>query len=111
MHEGWKVLSNETKITQRLLMRNGSHLSMSGGSPFDRGSIVDKVGLDREGTGVDEMLQSTFSTDREGLNSIAASSDMKSFIQALQIPTFVGKQIPTMKADTTVEGSYNFSEN
>ena len=51
-HEGWKVLSDETAITQRLLMRNGTHLSISGDSPFAREPIADRIGMDGNGTGV-----------------------------------------------------------
>ena len=59
---------------------------MSEYPPFARGHIANKLGLDGEEKGVDEMLQGTFSTDREGLNGVVASSEMNSFIKVLQIP-------------------------
>ena len=83
VHDGWKVLSDETMITQRLLIRNGTHLSMSGDSPFARGAIAESIGLDGEGEGVEEMLQGTYTMDTEGLDEVSASSEMKSFIKAL----------------------------
>lgn len=107
VHEGWKVLSDETKITYRLLMRNCTHLSMSGDLSFIRGPISDKIGLDGEGTGVDEMLQGTFDTEMEGWNGIVASSEMKTFVKVLHIhiSATTGKQIPTIKTDMAVEDS------
>lgn len=80
MHEGWKVISDEKVITKRLLMRNGTHLSMSGDFPFARGPLADRVGLDGKGAGVKDILQGNFSTDKGGLNRAAASSEMKSVI-------------------------------
>ena len=62
-HDGRKVISDERFITKRLLMRNGTHLSMSGDSPFAKGPLVDAVGLDGEGNGVEKMLQGTFRMD------------------------------------------------
>ena len=55
-HDGWKVLSDKKMITKRLLIRNGSHLSMSGDSPFARGAIAESIGLDGEGEGTEDML-------------------------------------------------------
>ena len=78
-HDGWKVVSDEKIITKRLLLRNGTHLSMSGDSPFARGPLAEAIGLDGEGQGVDEMLQGTFDVDKAGLDGAAASSDMHSF--------------------------------
>lgn len=86
VHEGWKVLSDEDMITTRLVTRNGTHLSVSGDSPFVRWYIADSIGLDSKGKGVDEILQGIFSTDEEGLNKVSASSEIQSFIKALQIP-------------------------
>ena len=82
-HEGWKVITDEKQITKRLMLRNGTHLSMYGDSPFARGPLADAVGLDEEGEGVEEMLQGTFDTDKSGLNGAAASSEMSSFMKAL----------------------------
>ena len=106
-HEGWKVITDEKQITKRLMLRNGTHLSMSGDSPFARGPLADAVGLDGEGEGVDEMLQGTFDTDKSGLNGAAASSEMSSFLKALQIPLSAktGAPVPTMKTELTVEES------
>jgi len=106
-HEGWKVITDEKQITKRLMLRNGTHLSMSGDSPFARGPIVDAVGLDGEGEGVEEMLQGTFDIDKAGLNGAKASSEMSSFLKALQIPISAktGSPVPTMKTELTVEES------
>lgn len=84
-HEGWKGLSDKSMITERLLLKNGTHLSMSRDSPFACGPITAVIGLDREGTCVEEILQGTFDTYMEGLDGIAASSEIKSFIQAKNI--------------------------
>ena len=40
-HDGWKMLTDEEQITNRLLRRNGTHLSMSGDTPFARGPLED----------------------------------------------------------------------
>ena len=45
-HDEWKVITDEQAITKRLLLRNGTHLSMSGDTPFARGTLADTVGLD-----------------------------------------------------------------
>lgn len=88
-------------------MRNGTRLLMYGDSTFISGPIVDTIGLDGKGTGVDEMLQCTFETDMEGLYGIAISSEIKSFIKALKNPLSAntGTHVPTVKRDTTVEDS------
>ena len=105
VHEGWKVLSDKVMITERILTRNGTHLSMSGDSPFARGSISDSIGLDGKGTGVDEMLQGTFITDKEGLNEVSDSSEMQIFIKELQIPLSdtTGNRVSTMDKDMTFQ--------
>lgn len=54
------MLSDEDMITQRLLTRNASQLSMPGDSPFTIGEIAKSIGLDGEGMGVDDMLQGNF---------------------------------------------------
>lgn len=64
VHDGWKVLSDETAITQRLLMRNGTHISMSEDSPFIIGCIVEKIRLDGDVLVVEEMVQCNFLIDR-----------------------------------------------
>ena len=43
VHDGWKVLTDETQITKRLLQRNGTHLSMSGDTPFARGALAEDL--------------------------------------------------------------------
>ena len=93
-HDGWKVISDEKVTTPRLLLRNGTHLSMSGDSPFAKGPLADVVGLDSDGGGVDEMLQGTFDIDKAGLRCTAASSEMHSFLKALQIPLSAKTGIP-----------------
>ena len=82
---------------------------MSGDSPFARAPLADAVGLDGEGEGVDEMLQDTFDTNKAGMNGATASSEMLSFLKALQIPISdkVGAPVPTMKTEMTVEDSRN----
>ena len=75
-HEGWKDISDENIITKGLLMRNRMHLSMSRYLPFSRAPLTEEIGLDVEGTGMEEMLQGTFRTDKEGSNGGAAYSEM-----------------------------------
>ena len=55
-YDGWKVLTDKNKITQRLLQRNGTHLSMSGDTPFAQGALAEEIGHDGEGAAVEEML-------------------------------------------------------
>ena len=62
-------------MTERLLQRNVTHLSMSGESPFVRGR-----------TAVDDILNGEFDIDTEGLDEATASTEMHSFIKALKIP-------------------------
>lgn len=67
------------------------------------------IGPDGETPRVDEMLQEdTFDTDREDLSGIAASSEMKSVINALKksISATTGNQVPTMKTYLAVEDGY-----
>jgi len=106
-HKSWKAISDENIITQRLLIRNRTNPSMSSDSPFDRVPLAEEVGLDCEVRGVDDMLQGTFRTDREVLKGAAASSEMKSFIQALQIliSKVTGEPVPTMVTEMTVKDS------
>ena len=79
VHDGWKVINEKQAIKKRLLLRNGTHLSMLSDTPFARGPLADEIGLYGEGAGVEEMLQSTFSKDKEGMDGVAASSEMKIF--------------------------------
>jgi len=53
------------------------------------------------------MIQGTFRTDREVFKGAAASSDMKSFIQALKTPTFkvTEEPVPTMIMEVLVKNS------
>lgn len=52
---------------------------MSGDSPSARDLLADAIGLDCVEAGVEEILQGTFSTDNEGMDGVAAFSEMKSF--------------------------------
>jgi len=65
------------------------------------------VGLDGEEAGVDEMLQGTLDTDKAGINSATASSEMQSFLKALQIliSATTGSPAPTMKTEMTIADS------
>lgn len=85
-HDGWKVLTDETQITKRLLQRNGTHLSMPGYYTFANGLLATEVGHDREGEAVKEMLKGMCTLDTDGLDMVHASSEMRSFLPALQIP-------------------------
>ena len=58
--EGWQVLTEDDAITNRLIQRNSTHLSMSGESPFARGYLTDAIGKDGEGDAVDDILKVTF---------------------------------------------------
>ena len=78
-HDGWKMLTDEEQITNRLLKRNRTHLSMSGDTPFARGPLTDIIGRDGEGVAVEEMLKGTFIQDTTGLDEVHASKEMKAF--------------------------------
>jgi len=56
-HNRQKVVSEEKGITKRLIQRNGTHLSMSGDSPFAQGAIADSIGYSGEGTSADKILK------------------------------------------------------
>ena len=102
-NDGWKVLTDEDQIIQRLLQRNGTHLSISGESPFARGYLADALGKDGEGGAVEDILKGEFKYDTDVMDDIQASSEMKSFIGALKTPISgkTGKYVPTM--DTTMD--------
>ena len=53
------------------------------------------------------MFQSTFNTNKSDMNGAAASSEMHSFLKALQIPisTTTESRVPTMKTEMTVTDS------
>ena len=44
--------------------------------PFARSPLADTIGLDDEGAGVEEIVQGTFRTDKEGMDGFTASSEM-----------------------------------
>mmetsp|Transcript_20521 Transcript_20521/g.24444 ORF Transcript_20521/g.24444 Transcript_20521/m.24444 type:complete len:134 (+) Transcript_20521:2-403(+) len=69
-HDGWKVITDEDKITKRIIRLNGTHLFMSGDSPFARGPLADAIGKDGEGEEVEKLLQGTFTMDKEGIDDI-----------------------------------------
>lgn len=43
MHDGWKMLSDEEQVTQKLLQRNGMHLYKSGDTPFVMGILWNEI--------------------------------------------------------------------
>ena len=104
-HEGWKMLIDEKEITAKLIQRNGTHLSMSGDTPFARGPLADLVGDDGEGEAVEEILKVKFTLDIKELDEAAASSEMKSFIAALKIPISkkTGSEVPEMSVNMKME--------
>ena len=59
-NDRWKVLTDKYQIIQCLLQRNGTHLSMSGESPFARGGLADALGKDGEGGAVEDILKGEF---------------------------------------------------
>ena len=84
-HDGWKVLTDHERITQRLIQRNSTHLSMSGESPFARGPLAADIGLDGEGDAVEDILKGKYKRDLSGLDEASTSSEMKNFIKVLKI--------------------------
>ena len=79
---------------------------MSGDTPFARGPSADLVGDDGEVDAVEEMLKGKFTLDIKELDEAAASSEMKSFIMALKIPTSkkTGSEVPEMSVNMKMEG-------
>ena len=82
-NDGWKILSDEELITSRIIQRNGTHLSMSGDTPFARGPLAKDIGIDGQGHKVEEMLKGTYVMDDKGLDDVHASNEMKCFMKAL----------------------------
>ena len=105
-HEGWKMLTDEKEITNNLIVRNGTHLSMSGDTTFAQGPLANLVGDDGEGGAVEEMLRGKFTLDTRELDEAAASSEMKSFISALKVPASKksGSDVPEMSVEMKMEG-------
>ena len=85
-YDGWKILTDQDIMAQRLTQRNGTHLSMSGDSPFTRGALADEISKDGEGEAVDEILKGSYEMDLRGKDEATSSSEMHSFIKALKIP-------------------------
>ena len=104
-HDGWKVLTDEELISKRILRRNSSHLSMSGDTPFARGPLANDIGVDGHEDKVEEMLQGTYVIDDTGMDDVHASSEMKCFMQALQVPKSkrTGDTVPLMNSEVTME--------
>ena len=98
MHDVWKVITDEEKIIQRILLRNGTHLSMSGDSPFARGKLAEDIGQDEEGEEVEKIIKGTFTVDKEGMDEVQALSEMAGFIKVLKVPLSAktGKPLPEM---------------
>ena len=90
VHDGWRALSNEDAMVHKLLQRNSTHLSMSGDTPFARGSLAENVGKDGECEGVDEMLKGTYSIDNKDMTPLLASTEMKKFLSSPQITNLSG---------------------
>jgi hypothetical protein len=99
------MLTDEEQITNRLLKRNGTHLSMSGDTPFASGPLADQIGKDGEGVAVEEMLKGSFVLDTSGLDEVHASKEMKAFLAALKIPVTKrgAKATPIMNENMTLE--------
>ena len=64
-HDVWTVFGDEEAITQCLIQRNGTHFSMSGDNPSARVPLATSIGLDQDGSGVEEMMQGTFDMKRD----------------------------------------------
>ena len=71
--DGWKNLTSEEQINQRLIIRNTTHLAQSGDTPFASGSFGNEIGIDGEKDVVDEILQGKFDIEKfiidDNLNS------------------------------------------
>ena len=80
------MLTSDELITKRILHRNGTHLSMSGDTPFARAKLARAIGLDGEGEAVEEMLRGTYTLDDTGMDELHASEEMKNFLDDLKIP-------------------------
>ena len=99
-----KALSDESKMTQRLLQRNGTLFPMSGESSFTRGPLMKVIGNDGECEGVDKMLKGTYTQDTETMDKVTALTEMTSIIKALQIPvsTKTGESSPLLNTAIVV---------
>mgnify|MGYP001376809109 CR=1 FL=1 len=49
--------------------------------------LVDAIGKDGEGDIANDILQSTFERDLQGMDEATASSEMRGFLKALQTPS------------------------
>ena len=98
-YDGWKLITDEKIITKKLILGNSIYLSISGDSPFAQEPLVGAVGLYGKGSRVGEMLQRIFDTVKAGMNCADASTEMCSFLKALQlqISGIIGTPAPTMK--------------
>ena len=57
---------------------------MSGDTPFARGKLVEKIGLDGKGKTVEEILMGTYTLDDTGMDEVHASAKMKHFCLLLK---------------------------
>ena len=90
VHDGWKILTDEEHITNRLLKRNRTHF---------------QIGNDGEGAAVDEMFKGSYTLDTSGLDEVHALKEMKSFLAALKILVTQGgvKETPIMDNNMKLE--------
>ena len=103
--DGWKPLTDEKRIHDRLLRRNATHLSLSRNTPFATGIMAKTVGTDGENPAVDAILDGTFIWTGTTGNPLLDSSEMKEFLKALKRPLSqsTGRPIPTLDTVITDE--------
>ena len=78
---------------------------MSGDAPFSRGSLATDIGVDGQGNKVEEMLKGTYVLDAKGMDDVHASSELKCFLKALQVPKFKlhGEIVPLINFEVNLE--------
>ena len=96
-------VDNPIDVFNILLRQNFNHLMKSKFSPFVKGDLQEKLGVDADKKYVDSILQGL---DKEKIKSDFQNNSpiFHNFIQALQIPTTInGEKVPTMKWQYGIE--------
>ena len=80
-------------------------MSISGDTPFARGSLATDIGVDGQGDKVEEMLKGTYVLDVKEMDDVHASSELQCFMKALQVPKskIHGEKVPLMNSEVNLD--------
>lgn len=108
--DGWKNLTSEEQINQRLIIRNTTHLAQSGDTPFVSGSLGKAIGIDGENSAVDEILQGNFDIEKFIIEDNLQfhpllPESIRAFIKALKTPSSTTNKLPLTELPSIITPS------